>query len=871
MPRPTALRHALLITCLALITSAVAQTAKSADATQSRPIQNPKSKIENNNTGSITGIITDATTSKPLEYITVTLTTKTTPTPAPSPIQNPPAPAPATATDARGAFAFTQIPDGDYTLTYGALGTDNPQTIPLTIDAQHRARNLGKLTLAPAAATTTDPNIIQLDKLQITERKQTFYNTIDRKTYNVGKDLQSAGGSVSDLLQNVPSVQVDIEGNVSLRGDANVLILIDGKTSALMNAANRADVLAQIPAENIESIEVITNPSAKYKPDGTAGIINIKMKKQRAADSLYTGSVRATIGNDSRYSAGVNAAAQAGKLTLNASAARRRDYRPRTAETDRSRPLDPANPQSTITTTIRSQESSRPDSTYLTAGADYAFTPATSVGASVDYSRRTFDRYATLTTVTTGTNATITSDYDRLRHDPEYETELEFTANAKHTFGDPKDEHTLDLEIKHSKSNEQEDNHYTNTYRVPLPPPPPPLDAMRIRNIETVTEASADYSLPLGEDSKIEAGYRGLFDLLDQDFFGSALDPATQTWETDTATTNHFVCNTAIHALYATVAHKLGDFGFLAGLRYENARVRTDQRTAAIVNTDTYNRLYPSLHLSYDLTDTQQLQANYSHRIHRPDPDDMNPYPEFQDPYNLRTGNPHLRPEEIHSIETGYQYRTKDTTLFATAYYRYRYNGMTEVSRFLAPGDSYYDAAYPNRLLTTKQNLATSRSGGAELGAQLRPLPTLALNLSGNLYRNTIDASNLGSAFSATRSATAWDAKLNLNWDATKTTLVQFNANYTAKRLTAQGYRDPGFQANIGARHYFLNKRLALIVSVSDIFNSLRERTHIDTPELRQTATRRRSARIFNIGLIYNFGKPAKKQKDDLQFDNSGL
>jgi len=740
--------------------------------------------------------------------------------------------------------------------------TPSPPPTPPATTTSTAAPTTTAATATPATPTATD--IVQLDKLQVTERKQAFYNTIDRKVYNVGKDLQSSGGSVSDLLQNVPSIQVDIDGNVALRGDTDVLILIDGKTSALMNANNRADALAQLPADSIESIEVITNPSAKYKPDGTAGIINIKLKKQRPANSIYTGSARVTIGNDSRYSAGVNAAATAGKLTLTANAAVRRDFRPRTSQDDRSHPLLPGDPATTISTSIHQQESSRPDTTQLGAGADYAFTPDTSAGISLDYNKHNYDRRATLTTLITGADGAITSDYDRLRHEPKYETDLAFTATAKHNFGGD-DEHNLAFEITREKDNELEDNHYTNTYRAPAQPAT--LDTMRIRNTETTTEPTLDYSRPFGDNTKLEAGYDGSFDQLDQDFLGARLDPATQQWTTDPATTNRFACNTAVNALYATFARKLGDLGFLAGLRYENARVLTDQRTTGLVNTTIYNRLYPSLHLSYDLTDTQQLQANYSHRIHRPDPDDLNPYPEYQDPLNLRVGNPRLRPEEIHSIEAGYQYHTKDTTLFATAYYRYRYNGMTDVSEYvdatLAPDPAGVI------LLTTRENLATSRYGGAELGAQTHPLKNLALNLSANLYRNTIDATNLG--FSATRSTTAWDAKLNLNYDVTKTTLIQFNANYTAKRLTAQGYRDPAFQANIGARRYFQDKRLALIVSVSDIFNSLRERTHIDTPVLQETSTRRRAARILNIGLVYNFGKPTKKQKDDLQFDNSGL
>jgi len=185
--------------------------------------------------GSITGIIIDAATSKPVEFITVTLNHK-----------NDGQAAPTTATDAKGAFAFTEIPCGDYTLSYAPIGADHPQTAPatVTIDAQHPAQNLGKLALALPLAP--DPNLVQLDKLQVTERKQTFYNTIDRKTYDAAKDLQATGGSASDLLQNVPSVQVDIEGNVSLRGDGNVLILIDGKTSALMNVARRAAIRRDI-------------------------------------------------------------------------------------------------------------------------------------------------------------------------------------------------------------------------------------------------------------------------------------------------------------------------------------------------------------------------------------------------------------------------------------------------------------------------------------------------------------------------------------------------------------------------------------------------------------------------------------------------
>ena len=181
---------------------------------------------------------------------------------------------------------------------------------------------------------------------------------------------------------------------------------------------------------------------------------------------------------------------------------------------------------------------------------------------------------------------------------------------------------------------------------------------------------------------------------------------------------------------------------------------------------------------------------------------------------------------------------------------------MTDVTRYINS----------TTLLTTKENLGSSHSSGLELGATTRLKDSLSLNFSANAYRNEIDASNLG--FSTKQSAFAWDAKLNANWDLTKTTLIQLNTNFTAKRLTPQGYRYPTSIANIGLRHRFADKKTSLILSVSDVFNSLRERTHIDTPVLHEEITRHRSSRIVYLGVIYNFGKPPKKNKDDLQFDD---
>jgi outer membrane receptor protein involved in Fe transport len=286
--------------------------------------------------------------------------------------------------------------------------------------------------------------------------------------------------------------------------------------------------------------------------------------------------------------------------------------------------------------------------------------------------------------------------------------------------------------------------------------------------------------------------------------------------------------------------------------------VHTDQATVHLTDRTEYWRLHPSLHLSYNLTDTRQLQLNYSHRVHRPESDDLNPFPEYQDPFNLRAGNPRLRPAETHSVEAGYQYRKDDTTYLAAVFFRDTYHAFTTVTRYIDPVT----------LLTTQENLSSNRSGGLELAATTELWSKVSVNASANAFRSEIDAKNLG--FAGKRSTIAWDAKLNLSWRATKVDTVQVDANYSARRLTAQGYRLPTALANVGWRHDFKDRKYAFTLTVSDVFDSLKERTVIDTPTLHDEIMRRRSSRIIYAGFIYNFGKPTKKgKKDDLQFDTS--
>ncbi len=778
----------------------------------------------------ISGVAVDRATDRPLEYIAVVLKGATDDQMVAS-----------TATDSKGQFTWENIPFGKYRVTYAAVGQVHQETPQFTVNAQRSKLDLGRLMIGNEEA-------VQLEKMQVIGRKEAFSNSIDRKIYNVGKDLQSAAGSASDLLQNVPAVQVDIEGNVSLRGSSNVLILVNGRSSVLMGR-NRAATLEQLPADGIERIEVITNPSAKYKPDGTAGIINLVLK--RKPTSGYSASVRANIGNGDRYNVSSTLGYNPGRYNVHGTFGLRQDERVRDGQETRMFP----DPVTGVTrwTEQSTTEQARPLSRLAQAGIDYTPVKGTTLGASFNYNYRDFRRTAVQRNTTRDVNNAVISDYERRRDDPEFEEDIEFGANLSRAFAAEGRE--LSLEVKRGRTTEEENNRYTNRYFNAAIAAT--SDRTLIHAREDSTEASADYVHPLGRDAKLEAGYSGLFGGSDADFRVSNLDALTGAWVPDTTRSNRFLYDSSIHALYATYGHHWGNFGALGGLRYEQAQIDTNQVTAGLVSRNDYSRTYPTLHLTYDLPNSQQLQLNYSHRVRRPESDDLNPYPEYQDPFNLRAGNPQLQPEQIHSVEGGWQFKQDDTTYLATAYHRYRYNGITEVIRFIDGG----------ALLTTKENLAVSRASGIELGVSRRWQQRIALNFSGNIYRNEIDAGNLG--FSTSRIATAWDAKINLGWDVSKATLVQLNANYTAKRLTPQGYRHPTAVVNIGVRHDFADKKTAVVATVSDVFNSLKERTFIDTPGLRSESTRRRSSRIVYVGLIYNFGRLVNKAKDELTFDNA--
>jgi outer membrane receptor protein involved in Fe transport len=784
---------------------------------------------QSTNYGTLTGSITSESTKQPIGNVSVVLLARSDSTIVSG-----------TMTDAKGKFILTHIPGGDFYVVLSCIGYADIKSGGISIDPQHLKQDLGTFSMTEIT--------LKVKGITVEGEKETFNNSIDRKVYNIDKDVMGQAGSTSELLQNIPSVSVDIDGNVSLRGSSNVLILINGQTSPLMGKT-RADVLQQMPANSIERIEVITNPSAKYKPDGTSGIINLVLKKYTQAG--FGGTVSANGGFNSRYNSNLSLNYNPGHLNIFGSYGLRKDNRNRYSVDGRRYYY-----QGIDTSSYYDQDGAildRPLSHIATLGIDYNLDERNRLGISGNYFYKSFTRTATSRTIVHNNEGTISGDLSRNRYDPEYEREDEATIYYDHSFA--KEDHKLHVEYNRSDQPEQEDNHYTNVYS--LPAGVRSYDNTLVKQGERQDQLSIEYDNPISKNVAVETGFSHEVRKQDSDIRASYFDNDRKVFVTDVAKTNRFLFDQYIDALYGTFRRSSSKFSLLGGLRFEYVQNRANLVTTDSFFRKDYSSFYPSLHLAYQLSTISELQLNYSRRTNRPEGEDLNPFPEYQDPLNVRVGNPHLLPEYIHSIEFGWQLRNDNLSIIPSFYYRYRYNGFTSVT----------EVVHDSILQTTEANLSNDQSAGLELIVNGSIGKHINADVNVSVFRSTIDASNIG--FSNNKSITSSTGNFNINLKFNPNTVLQMNSNYRSSRLTPQGKYLPSFVMNIGGRHNLLDEKLSLVVTISDVFKTRSQRIELRTPGLNRDAKTTRDARVFYAGLTYHFGTSSKKNKEKpIEFDS---
>jgi outer membrane receptor protein involved in Fe transport len=761
--------------------------------------------------GEATGKLVGKHSGTPLEYVSVTLRDA-----ASHKVIN------GAMTDSAGLFRIDNIKYGTYVLQCSYVGCADYLTPSFKINSENLSERFNAIVI--------DDSGLYLGGAVVTAKQSTYIQSIDKKIFNVGSDIASASGAVSDLLQNVPSVQVDLEGNVSLRGNDNVQVLINGKPSVLMRGANRGTVLQQLPASSIERIEVITNPSAQYKPDGTSGIINLIMKKEHSQG--LNGSVVGNVGNKGRYNVGVTLGWNTPKFGVTANYGYRADRRDRTTKNDRT-----ITDENTGAKTVVSQyNDSRARSHSQIGGLGVQWNPnkKDSFGASGSYTYMTFPRYEANKTVQ-GDGTKIDQQYIRYRYDSEWQKEAESNASYTHTF---REDRTLLLDYTYSLSDELERNTYTNSYT--LPTISETKDRMKIRQTDYENLIRLIYTDKIDDHNKLVTGYEAELDRAIMRY--NADDLVGADWVKNTQRSNDYLFYENVHSIYSTWEHSFDKFAFMAGIRGEQSFITSNLVTLDQIVHDNYFLLYPTLHTTYKLNDNNELQLNYSLRVNRPEGDDLNPFPEYKDLYNVYAGNPYLRPEKIHSIEFGWQYKQGKTTFILTPYYHYTFNKMTEITKVLDNGI----------VETTKENMSSSSEAGAEAVLHSILGHWCNFNLSSNLFYNTINASDLG--YSSHKGAMAWYVSLNSDFTPVRNLMFQVNTRYNSSVLTPQGKNKGTYIMNLGAKYDIPKYDLAFTATVSDLFNSYKNVTIVDTPTIQQRLERRRTPRVFYFGISYKFG-----------------
>ena len=694
-----------------------------------------------------------------------------------------------------------------------------------------------------------------LDEVVIIAEKSTVDIRLDKRIYNVGKDMTVKGGSASDVLDNVPSVNVDVEGTVSLRGSENVRILIDGKPSALVGLSG-TDALRQLPAEAIERVEVITSPSARYDAEGTAGILNIILRKGKARG--LNGSVNATVGNPEQYQLAANINLRAKKVNVFTNLG----YRKRTG---------PGNSFTELTTLdngivngrrTEDRKFERDRGGYnVNFGLEYFLTKKSSLTGTLFF-RDSDNGSLSTNNINVFDEAGVETSSDvRIQNEDETDKTTQFSLN--YTNNIDKKGHKLTADFQYSDSEEIE-KAFIN-------------DATGIENNRTTensknTLLQADYVLPIGENSQFEAGYRGEFQDLTSDFL------VTPTLTPDPS--NNLVFKQNVNALYSQFGSKRNKFSYLLGLRTEITDVKV-RLTTTNENFDyNYAELFPTINVGYEKNDNQSFTLGYSRRLRRPRHRFLNPFESRNSQNVIYKGNPALIPTFTNSFDAGFLQKLGKLTLNSSIYYQHSINDISRVSRDeirpIGPNGE-------NEIVTIREpiNLASEDRYGFELTTNFNPSKKVRLSGSFNLFQSKTKGTYTYNQFSEdsngniTSTSVEQDlANTNSSW------FTRFNARitlpakiqwetrlfYRGPRESAQSKTKGIFSANLAFSKDVLKEKGTLVLNVSDVFNSRKRQSITSNPSIENPTsisdqTFQWRVRQISLNFTYRFNQK-KNQRD---------
>ncbi|WP_425075521.1 TonB-dependent receptor domain-containing protein [Psychroserpens sp. S379A] len=777
----------------------------------------------------VTGKVIDAEESFPLEYATISFFNKSENKVTTGGI-----------TDINGKFKIV-VPSGTYDVKIEYLSYTTKTYSDTLLD---KNLDLGTVGLSL--------NLEALDAVEIVAERTTVEIKLDKKIYNVGKDLTVRGGTVSDVLDNVPSVAVDVEGNVSLRGQDNVRILINGKPSGLVGL-NSTDALRQLPAESIEKVEVITSPSARYDAEGTAGILNIILRRSKLQG--LNGAITTNAGYNPSAGISGNINYRTGDLNIfNTTGYNYREV-PGNAYTKTTY-------KSSLSSLEETREFDRVRKGFNTNfGVEWYINDSASLTTSIFYRDNNNESNTTNKLIQFDSNNNITSVGTRF--DPEIEDDktIQYAANFTKNF--KTSGHKLTLDFQYEDSNEDENSLVA-------------VDGLTSEKVATLEDQTrillqGDYVLPIGENAQFELGYRANYNNQSTDYEVQLLDESTNEFLIDINLSNLLNYKEYVNAVYTQYGSKHGKFSYLLGLRLENTQITIDQPTSGDFNKKNYTGLFPTVNLNYELSDNESLTLGYSRRLRRPRSWFINPFPSRSSVTSIFQGNPDLDPSYSGTFDLGYLNRFGKITLNTSAYYQH----ATDVFNFVSfdTGETVeINGETVPVVQRTPINLSSEDRYGFEFTLSYRPNRKFNTSANFNFFKsksegvdpNGVDLGNENTSWFA-RLSTKYTLPANIEW--------QVRMNYRGPSEDAQNKREGMFSTNMAFSKDLFKEKASIAFNISDLFNSRKRIMDTNTNTFISTNEFQWRERSFNLSFTYRFNQKKKRERsgrgngDDLDFE----
>jgi outer membrane receptor protein involved in Fe transport len=787
----------------------------------------------------ITGKVIDADENYPLEYATISFINKKENTAVTGGI-----------TDIEGKFSIEVIA-GTYDIKVEYLSYKTKTYSDKLLD---KSMDLGTVSLSL--------NMEALDAVEIIAERTTADIKLDKKVYTIGKDLTVRGGTVSDVLDNVPSVSVDVEGNVALRGNDDVRILINGKPSGLVGL-NSTEALRQLPAEAIERVEVITSPSARYDAEGTAGILNIILRRSKLQG--MNGAVTFNAGYPTQAGISGNINYRTGDFNFfNTTSYNYREI-PGNAFSD--------------TEFIPSGDRLRESRTFdrerkginTNLGVEWYINDTASLTTAIQY-RDSNNEQESINNIVEFENSTNRTTF-RNRFDPEFEDDetIQYTINFDKQFGDNTN-HRFTANFQYESSSELE----TSLIQQ---------DGIEVEDVTTDEKQDriflqSDYVLPIGEVSQFEFGYQGRFLTLDTDYEVSFRDNTTGIFELSTDLSNNLIYREYVNAFYTQFGSKIkSKFSYLLGLRMEDTRITIDQQTSNQFDRKNYVSFFPTVNLAYELGDDENITLGYNRRIRRPRSRFINPFPSRSSATNLFQGNPDLDPSFSNTFDLGYYKKFSSKLTLNTSLY---YQRTTDTFNFINLGTEDFFIFETNQIVNindpnfdqldedfdliqilrrTPVNLATNDRYGFEFTLTYRPTKKWNINGNFNIFQSITEGSFEGTDFGAEN--LSWFIRLNNKYTLPGNIDWQTRLNYRGPSEDAQNRNKGIFSADLAFSKDLFKERASIAVNVSDVFNSRKRMSETSTPTFNSESEFQWRERTFNLSFTYRFNQQKQRDRSD--------